>query len=234
MAHDPTQKLYGQFTAPERVTLMLQAMARNDENEGLRLRDSCPRKNYSGHDVAFVERMDLLFDTMAVVCIDIRWLWGKLHILDWAIESMQGICTLHHVNADLAFHEGIAYGEGRPQTPFYARKLVDLSGIKIGEPDDEAEDEDGEDTAQDEVTESPVDADLSGTASNDEQAGADESSAGDDFVKRAAAIGARSEHASQFMDLVLKRAAHDVAKMLMETWQALGRFTRTRVGTGAR
>ena len=229
MAHDPTLKLYGRFTAPERLTLTLQAMARNDEAEVLRLRDSCPRKDYSGNDIAFTERMDLLFDTMAVVCIDIRWLWGKLHVLNWAIEAVQGICTLHHVNADMAFHEGIAYGEGRPQMPFYAGKLADLSGIKFDGSFDEVNDN-LDDTEQEQETESPEDANEEEAESDKEQAGADESSAGDDFTKRAAAVSARSEHASQFMDLVLQRTAHDVAKMLLETWEAFGRFTRTRVG----
>jgi hypothetical protein len=45
--------LYEHFQPPERLTLLLEAMARDDQNEIERLQRSCPRASYTGQDPAF-------------------------------------------------------------------------------------------------------------------------------------------------------------------------------------
>ncbi len=82
MAGDPT-KLYEQFQPPERLTLLLEAMARDDADEAGRLQRTCPRLTYTMQDAEFGERWAMAFDIMAVVCIDLRAMWAKLHLLEW-------------------------------------------------------------------------------------------------------------------------------------------------------
>ena len=106
MAQPPAGKMYDLFAPPERLALLLEAMARGDAAEAARLRGSCPRKTYTGPDGAFDERLCLAFDTLAVVCIDLRGMWGRLHVRHWAAASVRRFATLHHVNADFAFLDG--------------------------------------------------------------------------------------------------------------------------------
>ena len=49
MATDPT-KLYDRFEPPERLTLVLEAMAGDDDGEVGRLQRSCPRRTYTQQD----------------------------------------------------------------------------------------------------------------------------------------------------------------------------------------
>jgi hypothetical protein len=49
-------KLYETFAPKERLVLLLEAMARGDDAETMRLRRSCPRKTYTGPDAAFDDR----------------------------------------------------------------------------------------------------------------------------------------------------------------------------------
>src|SRR4029453_18048684 len=77
---DPT-KLYEQFAPPERLALLIEAMARNDAAEAQRLHRTCPRFTYTGPDVQFTERYTLAFDIMAVISIDLRCAWAKLHVM---------------------------------------------------------------------------------------------------------------------------------------------------------
>jgi hypothetical protein len=61
--------LYERFQPPERLTLLIEAMARDDAAEAGRLRDSCPRVSYSGPEADFMERCSMSFDILAVVTI---------------------------------------------------------------------------------------------------------------------------------------------------------------------
>ena len=81
MAADISRQHYEQFAPPERLTLLIEAMARDDAAESRRLQDTCPRVAYTGPDVRFTERYTLAFDIMAVVTIDLRCAWAKLHVM---------------------------------------------------------------------------------------------------------------------------------------------------------
>ena len=69
---------YEQFQPPERLTLLIEAMARDDEGEVERLQRSCPRATFTGRDPQFEDRWSMAFDILAVVSIDLRCLGGKL------------------------------------------------------------------------------------------------------------------------------------------------------------
>jgi hypothetical protein len=120
MPPNTTGKLYDQFAPPERLTLVLEALARDDGGEVRRLAASCPRKAFTAPDPEFGDRVRVAFDTVAVVCIDLRALYCRLHTLHWAMAAAREMATLHHINADMAFLDGILCGKGRPQIEFYA------------------------------------------------------------------------------------------------------------------
>jgi hypothetical protein len=94
---------YEKFQPPERLTLLIEAMARDDRHEAERLQRTCPRKTYTQQDAEFEGRWDMAFDILAVVSIDMRCAWGKLHVLEWVIGNVKDISTGHHVTASLAF-----------------------------------------------------------------------------------------------------------------------------------
>ena len=66
------QNLYDQFAPPERLTLYLEAMAREDWREAGVLRSSCPRRTYSCLDLAFADRQEMAGDVTSLVCIDLQ------------------------------------------------------------------------------------------------------------------------------------------------------------------
>lgn len=51
-------RLYEQLTGEERFKLLMSAMARNDKEEADKLALTCPKKNYSMTDAAYVDRRD--------------------------------------------------------------------------------------------------------------------------------------------------------------------------------
>jgi hypothetical protein len=57
MAADGMAKYYAVLTAPERFTLLVEAMARRDEAEMERLENSCPQFTYRAEDAEFRDRM---------------------------------------------------------------------------------------------------------------------------------------------------------------------------------
>ena len=74
-------KLYDRLKPQERLTLYIEAMARDDAAESSRIQSTCPRSTYTGPDPRFYERLSMAFDVTAVVTIDLRCMWGKLHLL---------------------------------------------------------------------------------------------------------------------------------------------------------
>src|SRR5205085_2944266 len=116
-------KLYDQFQPPERLTLLIEAKARDDAAEARRLQDTCPRLSYTGPDVRFTERYILAFDIMAVVTIDLRCVWAKLHVLRCVLGGIRDMAVAHRVTAALAFIDGERCGKGLPQCEFFAKPL---------------------------------------------------------------------------------------------------------------
>jgi RNA polymerase sigma-70 factor (ECF subfamily) len=73
--------LYDRFEPPERLTLVIEALARDDAEEVRRLQQTCPKVTYTQKDAEFTDRWTMAFDTLAVVSIDLRASWAKLHVL---------------------------------------------------------------------------------------------------------------------------------------------------------
>jgi hypothetical protein len=216
-------RLYETFKPPERLTLLLEAMARDDAAEAQRLTDSCPVKSYSGPDHGFHGRLDMAFCTVAVVCIDLRAMWAKLHMLHWVVgEVVPNLATAQQITATLAFVEGEQYGTGRRQLDFFAKPLpAPAEADVIEESDDEEEDED-------EAEDDPPDNDEGEDGDDDE---VDEPCGRDlERGQRMAAVEKRAEHFTACSVLALTLAAQETAQEMVNTWEALGRFCRTRVG----
>jgi hypothetical protein len=218
-------KLYDQFAPKERLVLLLEAMARGDDAETMRLRRSCPRKTYSGPDAAFDDRLELALDTAAMVCAELSSLTAQLRLLHWAAASVRRFATMHHIVADIAFLEGVRCAQGLPQAAFFARELWKVprdgaDGAADGEGDEaecEGEAEDG--GSEEEAEKDYVQEDLS--------------CLGEDVGRRMRAVEERSEHATELIGLVLSRTGYDLASELMGVWEAFGSFCTSRVGLSA-
>ena len=231
MATDLTGRLYDQFAPPERLTLMLSALARNDEAEAARLRDSCPRKAYTQNDEAFEGRLQLGFDVMMSVCVDLRCMWGKLQALHWAADTVRELATANHITASLAFVEGAACARGEPQISFFAGPRPPLEASDDGEhyvlrtgehPEGEAEDAEG--------------LDEGGPGEREDEDGEDEDAPPtpeqSEFGRRMMAVEGRAERSTELLMLTLAMSAGDTAQTLVNVWAAFGRFCESRLGVG--
>lgn len=215
MAATEPKRFYEEFTPPERLTLLLEAMARSDEKEAQRLQRTCPRVTYTGQDVEFADRWTMAFDILAVVAIDLRCMWGKLHVLQWVLENTRVIATSHHITATLAFVEGERCGRGLPQCEFFARPLPEPDADGDEElvlPDDE-EDANDDDENDDEVPDPTPEQVDQGRRMHD--------------VER------RAEHFTACGTVLLLKAMDGVAKDMVNTWAAFDRFCRSRLGVTA-
>ena len=106
MPNPKYDNLLDRLKPQERLTLYIEAMARDDAAESSRLQSSCPRSSYTGPDPRFYQRLTMAFDVMAVVTIDLRCMWGKLHALQWALETARTVATAQNVTAAPAFLDG--------------------------------------------------------------------------------------------------------------------------------
>ena len=136
-----TDKLYEHFGPQERLTLILEALARGDEAD--RLSGSCPRLQYTMRDAAFGDRLDTAFDIMSIACVDLRCLWGKLETLRWVTAVARRMATHHQISATFALLDGSAWivenqgdhywGSSGPQGPT-AKTPFRLVEVPLGLP----------------------------------------------------------------------------------------------------
>jgi hypothetical protein len=216
MSTGPVTKLYEQFEPAERLALLREAMARQDHAEANRLGQSCPRRDYTQVDAAFGDRMDHAFDTMAVVCIDLRALWAKLDILHWAIGTARLMATHHQITATFAFMDGERFAKRLPQLDFFSRERQPEEDDGLGE-----EDDDEEHAADEQDDEAELSApQVLRTSSHREG----------ELARRMMAVEDRVQGMTDTVFLALFRTAHEHAQQLANTWEAFGRFCRDRVG----
>ena len=229
MATNPAGQLYDQFAPPERLTLMLSALARGDEAEAERLRDSCPRKTYTQNDEAYEARLQLSFDTMMCVCVDLRCMWGKLVVLHWAAETAKELATANHITASLAFVDGARCARGQSQTAFFARARPPLDVpadgehyvVRTGEHADvHVEEKSDAGDADEPEDEAEVDDDDIPPGELGE------------FGRRIMAVEGRAERSTELLLMTLGVAAKDTARTLVNVWSAFGRFCQSRLGVG--
>ena len=207
MATDPTRH-YEQLGPQERVTLLLEAMARDDAAEARRLRRTCPRATYTAEDPEFEDRWTMAFDILAVVTIDLRCLWGKLHVLRWVLGEVRELATAQNINAAFAFLDGERCGKGKRQMGFFSRPMPNPNEVVDYSDDDEGEEVD--DRSDEEV--------IQPTALQIDQG------------SRMEAVQKRSEYFTTCTAVVLLSAMNDVSKDLVNVWGAFGRFCTTRLG----
>ena len=139
MAADPARH-YEQFQPQERLTLLLEATSRNDAAEAARLRRTCPRATYTSEDPEFEDRWTMAFDILAVVTIDLRCLWGKLHVLRWVLGEVREMATAQNINAAFAFLDGERCGKGKRQMGFFSRPMPNPNEV-VNYSDDDAGEE---------------------------------------------------------------------------------------------
>ncbi|MDB5328917.1 MAG: hypothetical protein JWP03_68 [Phycisphaerales bacterium] len=227
-------KLYETFAPKERLVLLLEAKARGDEGETMRLWRSCPRKTYSGPDAAFDDRRELALDSAAMVCAELSSLTAQLRLLHWAAANVRHFDTMHHIVADMAFLEGVRCAQGLSQTPFFARKLRKVpGGAAEGYADADEVDAEGEPDRGGHAGDGGG-ADIEGEAEADKAyVHEDLSCLGGDLGRRMQAVEGRSEYATDLIGLVLSRTGHDLASELKAVWEAFGHFCTSRVGLSA-
>ncbi len=214
MNNSTNEKLYEHFAAPERLTLILEALARGDKAEADRLSGACPRKTYTMRDAAFGERLDVSFDIMCIACIDLRCIWGKLDILHWAIAGARLMATSHQIGATFAFMEGEHFGRGQPQMGFFRRRRpLPVKRDGHGGADD------GDDLpAEPAAPPEPV-------RFSDVHEG--------EFATRMMAVEDRMQATTDLTFVSLLGAALALVRQLAEVWTAYDRFCRDRLGVSA-
>src|ERR1700712_2281172 len=106
--------LYEQFTPTERVTLVLEAMGRQDEAEADKLARTCPRKTYTMGDAAYSDRLEAASDVMLVSLVALRCACGRLEVLHGLLADLDQLDRWHHVNAAMAFMDGVRYAKDKP------------------------------------------------------------------------------------------------------------------------
>ena len=90
---DALSRNYAVLTAPERFTLMLEAMARGDEAEADRLEDTCPQLTYRTDDVEFRDRMKRSYTIAMMVTINLK----------WRLEQMRGAKLFRDLHGDFVW-----------------------------------------------------------------------------------------------------------------------------------
>lgn len=211
-------KLYDQFEPEERLTLLLEAMARDDEREAQRLLASCVRQQYTMRDLAFQDRLERAFETMTIMLIDLRALWCKLELLHWVTSLARMMATHHQITATFAFMEGERFGKGQSQMDFFRKQRK--------EP--ELDDEPGDDPVADDAAaddDEPVLAAPEPLRASKYRKG--------ELGRRMMAVEDRMQGTTDFVFVHLIQSAFVQAQLLADTWEAFSRFSHTRVGVSA-
>jgi hypothetical protein len=107
-------KHYDTLGAGERLSAVLDAMARGDHREAGRLRQACPRLDFTAPDRAFADRLLLAFEAASLAAVDLRTLCARLDMLRRAAGCATGLAPLHRIGAEMAFVQGVErrYGLG--------------------------------------------------------------------------------------------------------------------------
>jgi hypothetical protein len=199
--------LYDNFKPQERLVLVLEALARGDEDEADRVRYSCPRKTYTAPDVAFDDRFSMALDFSMVACMDLRALTCQIRLLQFVVADVLHFGTMHHIDAQLAFVDGARCAERQSQSPYFAPK----TGASQDQPELGPAEQDPEEQCDEEAT----------------------SCFGEEFARRMEAVENRAEHTTELIVGVLARTGQDLAGELVNVWTAFSDFCTTRLGMTA-
>lgn len=81
-------RLYESLTPAQRVIASIEALARDDEEEKLRLVKSCPKKTYTMTDAAYSDKMEALLDMAMAVELDMRDCALNFFMLLWLEDTL--------------------------------------------------------------------------------------------------------------------------------------------------
>ncbi len=207
-------KLYETFSGPERLTLVLEALARRDEGEADRLSGSCPRKTYTMRDAAYGDRLDTAFDIMAIACIDLRCLWGKLRTLEWATGGARLMATHHQITATFALLDGERLGKGLPQMGFF--------GSRRESPLEDLEDEETADGEEEPDEPAKPPEPLRASAYREGE-----------LASRMSAVEDRMQVMTDYTFASLLATAQELAGELASVWAGFDGFCQSRLGVPA-
>jgi hypothetical protein len=214
------ENLYPWLHPSERLTLLLEAMARGDETEADRLHSSCPRKTYVQQDAAFNGRLSLAFEMMTLLCIDLRCMWGKLQALKGCLLLTRQFAIEQHLNTAFAFVDGVRSAEGLSQMDWFAQPPTSIEQERKGREEDVAG---GDEPSEPEEVD---DQDSVGDCPRLEEAA-------NEYVLRMAAAEERAERSTETICGMISERAQAVAQDLVNTWGAFDRFCQSRLGISA-
>jgi hypothetical protein len=140
------ENLLEHLTPRQRLCLAFEARARGDEAEFSRLGDTCPRKTYSGPDLAFRGSWDAITGASLATECDLRgfalsWLMAvRAREMETAHEILAKMESVNHAWETILKEAGLsdkAIEAARPETHFVVESLLGMVGE--GEPDPSTE-----------------------------------------------------------------------------------------------
>jgi hypothetical protein len=143
MKHNGLEKLYERLTPEERFRLDVEATARGDMEESMRLTDTCPRRSYTMNEVGFSGRWHGALELMLMTLLDLRARMDKVQMIDAFRVMLPYLDTLWHNDT----HE--AYFDGHMSGSRHAWSAAGKSGEPPGWEDDEEEAESNSDSTID-------------------------------------------------------------------------------------
>jgi hypothetical protein len=133
-------KLYDRLTPEERFRLDVEAMARGDTEESMRLVDTCPRRTYAMTDLAFSGRWQTTTEMVLALCVDLSQHMSRLSMIDAIRETLPFARIVYSNEGERAYLEGHERGSR------YAWERAGMEGDPPGwqplEDEEEVEDSD--------------------------------------------------------------------------------------------
>ena len=129
MKRDGLARFYDRLTPDERFKLFIEAQARGDEDEGLRLEKSCPKRIYEMSDAPYGVRVRASEELTILVCLDLAPRLAKLNTL---MTFSDAPAFLHNICLDethMAYFRGNARGLWRAWKA--AGREDDLSDLEL-------------------------------------------------------------------------------------------------------
>lgn len=119
---------YDKLTPEERFRLVIEALARSDEQEADRLAAACPRKVYREIDAEYGERIRVSSKIVSAVIVDLAPRLAKLHMIEAFREFLPMFLGRGMDVAAMAWLDGYSEGrDGRRTTTLWRPGLRKLS-----------------------------------------------------------------------------------------------------------
>jgi hypothetical protein len=152
---DALARNYAVLTPPERFTLMVEAMARDDQAEADRLEDSCPKLYYHHSDAEFRDRMQRSYVLALLAMVNLQKHLAVIRCSNVFIEQHKVFADGPKLVAACAFLYGRQYGlceagaiaeieapdpakigaevKGRPDLKEQLREIAEESVLRVAE-----------------------------------------------------------------------------------------------------